>query len=214
MKKAIIALLLCASLLLAGCSLLTREYSTVTPHSASYYESGDSSVLRAENYQDLVNDILILVGQHAESGTISLYLEGDADVDGTISQACQEVQQDTPMGSYAVEYLSYTVSDQHTHSEISMILGYRRSVQQMEAMVHTTNLSALQSLLTAAVEEERPELVLQVSHFDDEPQAVFDLITEVQQSIEAEAAEAAEPWGVNLYPAEGSVGIVEIILKN
>lgn len=211
MKKAVLCLMLCASMLLTGCSLLTREYSTTTPHSASYYESGSSSVLRAENYQDLVNDILILVGQHAESGTISLYTkEGDADADASISQACQEVQNDTPMGSYAVDYLTYTVSEQHTHVEIALSLGYRRSAQQMEAIVHTTSLSALQNLLTTAVQEGRSELVLQVSHFDDDPQAVYDLVSEIRDSL---GQDTTDPWEVNLYPSGGTVGIVEIVLK-
>ena len=31
--------------------------------------------LRADTYQDLVNNILILVGNHAESGTIWLYYD-------------------------------------------------------------------------------------------------------------------------------------------
>ncbi len=44
---------------LTGCgSLLNRDYSVTEPHSSSYYESEDRSVLRAESYQDLVNALL------------------------------------------------------------------------------------------------------------------------------------------------------------
>ena len=47
---------------LTGCgSLLNRDYSVTEPHSSSYYESEDRSVLRAESYQDLVNALLVLI---------------------------------------------------------------------------------------------------------------------------------------------------------
>ena len=75
MKKRLIPaiLLLCTAVLLSGCSLLQREYSRSSPHSATYYEGDRRDVLRAESYQDLVNDLLLLVGAHSESGTVWLY---------------------------------------------------------------------------------------------------------------------------------------------
>ena len=53
MKKALLAALLAAlMLLLTGCgSILEREYSVVQPHSSTYYESEDRSVLRAAKLQ-------------------------------------------------------------------------------------------------------------------------------------------------------------------
>lgn len=61
-------------LLLTGCgSLLNRDYSVTEPHSSSYYESEDRSVLRAESYQDLVNALLVLISGGAKEGTIWLY---------------------------------------------------------------------------------------------------------------------------------------------
>ena len=49
MKKLCCALLAAATLALCGCgSFLERTYSSSQPHSATYYESEDRSVLRAE----------------------------------------------------------------------------------------------------------------------------------------------------------------------
>jgi len=54
--------LLCACLTLTGCgALLEREYVTVEPHSSKFWESEAAGTLRAENYQDIVNDLLILI---------------------------------------------------------------------------------------------------------------------------------------------------------
>ena len=79
---AVMAALAC---LLSGCTplLLERTYTTVEPHSSRFWESGSADTLRAENYQDVVNDLLILIGQHTESAALRLYgawedLAGDA----------------------------------------------------------------------------------------------------------------------------------------
>ena len=75
MRKNVLAAVLAAlTLLLSGCgSLLERDYSVVRPHSSTYYESEDRSVLRAESYQDLVNDLLLLLTGGAKEGTVWLY---------------------------------------------------------------------------------------------------------------------------------------------
>ena len=110
MKRKIISALLAAMvLLLSGCgSFLHREYSVVEPHSSDYYENED--VLRAESYQDVVNDLLILVGEQKKEGTIWLYLKDTTtDVAELAERACREVQRETPLGAYAVAYLTYTI---------------------------------------------------------------------------------------------------------
>ena len=58
MKKRCLAVLMLALCLLTGCaSLLEREYSTAEPHSSKFWESEATDTLRAENYQDIVNDL-------------------------------------------------------------------------------------------------------------------------------------------------------------
>ena len=60
--------------LLTGCApLLERSYSTAEPHSSKYWESEAADTLRAENDQDIVNDLLILIGRHTGSATLRLY---------------------------------------------------------------------------------------------------------------------------------------------
>ena len=45
--------------LLTGCaSLLERSYTTSEPHSSKFWESEAADTLRAENRQDMVNDLL------------------------------------------------------------------------------------------------------------------------------------------------------------
>ena len=214
MKRRIIALVLALAMALplSGCGLLERGYGRVEPHSSSYYESGAANVLRAENNQDLVNDLLVLIGDYAAEGTIWLYPGEEAlKAEQAIEDACQEVQRETPMGSYAVEYMTYTVSDDNrAYSEIKLTIAYRRTEAELKAVVHATSVSALHTLLTAAAGNDAAELVVQVGYFDDQAQEVRDIVTQVQQ----EQGREPEQWQVNFYPNETSAGIIEILMKN
>ena len=201
------------ALTLSGCSLLERDYSSVERHSSSYYESAEKDVLQPETYQDLVNALLVLVDEHAAEGTIWLSSGSEAlDPQQAIEEACQEVQRETPMGAYAVEYITYTVSqDSRPYSEIKLSLGYRRTEAQVKGIVHATSISALHTLLTAAAENDAAELVVQVGYFRDQAQEVRDIVAQVEQE---QRGESSALWQVEFYPNESSAGIIEILMKN
>ena len=162
--------------------------------------------MRAEGYQDLVNDLLVLVSGHKESGKIRLALpEAEADGEAIIAQAAHETQFETPLGSYAVDYITYTWDEDSGLIEVN--IGYRRSAEQVSGMIHTNSISALHNLLTAAVESGVDELVLQVSYFQGQTEEVAAVVEQVQQEQEITA-----PWQVNYYPDESEAGIIEILL--
>jgi hypothetical protein len=212
MKRKIISALLAAMvLLLSGCgSFLHREYSVVEPHSSDYYENED--VLRAESYQDVVNDLLLLVGEQEKTGTVWLYRGAEElDAAAIAERACQEVQKQTPLGAYAVEYITYKVDNTpRNYIAIELTLGYRRTAQQMDAIVHATSISALPDLLNAAAQNHTAELTVQMNYFENQQAEVLSIVQQVQR---AQQGETADPWQVNFYPEGANVGIIEIILK-
>lgn len=211
MKKRILPLLLCGALVLSGCGLLRREYTRTEPHSATYYEGDRRDVLRAEGRQDLVNDLLLLVSAHDESGTVWLYdSEDGADASQLAQVACDEVLQETPLGAYALEYLTYTVDEGgRGYTQLRFTAGYRRTAQQIKSIVHATNAAALRDLLQAAVENGRKELAVQVGSFDGSRQSVLDSVAALQQEL----GHGNQSWQVQFYPDTDAWGIMEIILK-
>ena len=211
MGKRWCAALLCAVLAcsMTGCGdFLDREWYEVKDHSPTYYEGEGRDVLRADTYQDLVNNILILVGNHAESGTIWLYYAQEGlDANDAAERACREVENDTPMGAYAVSYIQYTVDDSaRNYSAITVTIGYQRTEQQLIAVKHVTNTSALADLLTEAAEAGKSELVVQFSSSDTQAQQVRQIVEQVQ------AARGSWGWTVNFYPSTESIGVVEILM--
>lgn len=210
MRKALaMALAAAVAVTLSGCGFLHRSYSSVSPHSATYYESEDRSVLRAESYQDLVNDLLLLVGGHQESGTILYYPNGGLTGSEAAEQACAEVQHETPLGAYAVDYMTYTVDDDKgAFSQVAVEIAYRRTAEQVAAMVHATSVSALEDLLTATAENGGEALVLQLGYFRDQSRDVLDTVARVQENLGV----APDSWQVHFYPDPEHAGIIEILL--
>lgn len=208
-KMFIVALALC---LLTGCSaLLERTYSTAEPHSSKFWESEAAGTLRAENHQDVVNDLLLLVGQHRETATLRLYdFKSDLAVADTLEEAAAEVQQETPMGAYAVEFITTSSHAQRGYYEVAVRIGYRRTLEQLQAVVNATSPEALYSLLAAALDDGKTELAVRMGYWGENGQTrVEEAMAQLRE--ERELTETI-PWVVNYYPAEKDPGLVEFLL--
>ena len=208
-QLAALALALC---LLTGCSaLLERTYSTAEPHSSKFWESEAAGTLRAENHQDVVNDLLLLVGRHQETATLRLYdFKSELAVTETLEEAAAEVQQETPMGAYAVEYITTSSHPQRGYYEVAVRIGYRRTLEQLQAVVNATSPEALYSLLAAALDDEKTELAVRMGYWGaDGETRVEEAMGQLRE--ERELTETI-PWVVNYYPGQENPGLVEFLL--
>ena len=107
MKTRILALTLAVLLLLPGCSaMLNRDYQVVYPHPELPSTEEDSSVIRVETYQQLVNAVLYFVEQSVEHGVVRL-VNYAQDVEADLNRACLEVAKDDPLGAYAVDFIKH-----------------------------------------------------------------------------------------------------------
>ena len=195
MKKRILLLAAALCLLCSGCGggLLEREWSSVTPHSAGYWENGDKDTLRADSYQDAVNAILMLVANHAERGVVRCYFGSDAEYAELAAEACNEVQQETDLGAYLLDYITYAGTDERGFYELSLSFGYRRT----------------------AAAEGADRLVVRVSYFSTDRAGVEQMVRDMQEEKDGgrDAGMLAAPWQVSFYPDTDEPGIVEILLK-
>ena len=199
--------------LLTGCAsaLLERTYSNVEPHSSRFWESEAAGTLRAENYQDIVNDLLILIGQHTESTTLRLYnFTDDVAVTDALEQAAAETQQETPMGAYAVEYITSTSQPQRGYYEAAVKIGYRRTAEQIQAVVTATSPEAVYSLLESALAEGQTELAIRISYWgSDGLSRVEDAVGRVREN----RGLTEEPaWQIHYYPSSEQPGLVEFLM--
>lgn len=211
MKLRIVLCLICVCLLTGCASLLEREYNTVEPHSSKFWESEAAAILRAENYQDVVNDLLLLIGEYRETATLRLYnFADDLEVADALERATMEIQQETPLGAYAVQYITSYYEAQRGYYEAQIQIGYRRTAEQIQSIASTTTPEALYSLLTATLDEERTELVVRIGYWGADGQT---RVERAIQQIRTDRGLEQEPgWTVNYYPEDGPVGLVEVLL--
>ena len=100
-------------------------------------------------------------GKRCDSRYVYRMVETIAEIKGLtpaeVEQATTEIQQETPMGAYAVEYITASSRSQRGYYEISLQISYRRTAEQIQAVVNATSTEALSALLEAALDEGRYE---------------------------------------------------------
>lgn len=210
MKKRMLPVLL-VLLLLAGCaSMLDRDYVSVEPHDQFSDTGTDSSALRAENYQGLINAVMYLVSQGADHGVIRLYNYTN-DVDTDLNRACLEVATEDPLGAYAVDYIKYDYSRIISYYEANVQITYRRTPEQIKNVVSVTGSSAIKDELRQALTKFSPEVVLRVSYLAEDENYIVDLVRQAYYDTPGAALGMPEA-AVMLYPGSGFQRIVEINL--
>ena len=212
MRKKFIPLTLALCLTLAGCGniVLERSYSVSAPHSEVYWENENADTLRADSYQDLVNALLLLLGEHSEEGTVRIY-GNDEEAASMAEQACREVQEDTALGAYLLEYISYTDAREHGYYEMRVRLGYRRTAEEQAAIITATSTEALPVLLRLTAEEGTVKRVaVRFGYFTTDRDGLREMVREVQSEVEPNFE---QPWQVYFYPDTDDVGIVEVVLR-
>ena len=157
MKNLILLAALSACLLLTGCvSLLERSYSVVEPYADRYWDSAAEDTLKAENYQDLVNSLLMQVEQRAEECVIRGY--GGAAGYGQARSASREVRRETVSGSYLLENMTFDYEPSDGYSTFTFRMRYREDVEDIETIMSLSDCQSLVDLLRLSVREDHHRL--------------------------------------------------------
>lgn len=166
MKKRLFALCLCLSLSLTGCAaMLERDYLSVTPHARLPAAADDSTTVWVETYPELVDAIFSLVSEHRESGVIRLR-NWKGNVRQNLSDACDEVSHDDPLGAYAVDRIKPEFVRIATYYEATVSIDYRRTAEQVASVNTVAGSGAIRGELRDALTSFVPETAFRVNYFD------------------------------------------------
>lgn len=211
MRKIMCAVMAALMLLSTGCSsMLNRDYSSVTVHSATPTAEGDANTMRVQNYQELVNALIYLINQGEESGSIR-YSGEEADFKKLMDEACLEVKQEDPLGAYAVDYIKYSVISIVGSYEADVQITYRRTREQVASIVDATGAAAIRSELSRALSSFDTEVVLRISYFEEDEAYIQQLVRQAYLSNPATALDFPDAQ-VAMYPESGQQRIVEVTL--
>ena len=115
------------------------------------------------------------------------------------------------MGAYAVEYITSSSQAQRGYYEVSVQISYRRTAEQIQAVVNATSTEALSSLLETALDNSQTELAVRIGYWRAEDR---ERVAEIVAQLREERGLAdTPPWGVYYYPAEETVGLIEFVLE-
>lgn len=163
MKKRMAVSFLAVCLLLSGCaSLLERSYSVVEPYADRYWDASAEDTLRVENYQDLVNSLLMLIEERAEDGVIRYYTEGDAY--GLAQQATKEVKEETMLGSYLLEDIHFLYKSSEGFGTLTYTMTYRQDAEDVSTLMVLSDSQSLVDLLRLALREGHSKLTARFAY--------------------------------------------------
>lgn len=210
MKKRICLISLVLSLIMTGCGniVLERSFSNSSPHSDTYWENEGTDTLRADSYPDLVNALMLLLTEHTEDATVRLYGE-EIDASALMEKATNEVQQETALGSYLLDYITYTLSEETAYTSAAVHLSYRRSTEEQQSIINATSTEALPDLVRLASEQGQSAVAVRIGYFSADRNSVRESVSALQQEL----APTEPPWAVNFYPDSEEAGIVEILFE-
>lgn len=208
MKLRISALALCCLLLCSGCAaMLERSHSSSTSH-VDYSVTEDSSILRAESYQALVNSILYFVNEHVGSGTIRLY-NYTGNVDADLQRACNEVMEEDPLGAYAVRSMDYESTRILTYYEVQFTIFYQRSIAEVAEIRTISGLNGVRQELERMTDTRLTHTTLRTAYFDGDAQLVSDLFWLSFYNNPGVVVETPV-LTVHFYPEDGTQRILEV----
>lgn len=210
MKRTLCTLLVCALTLglLTGCgSLFDRRSSSVTTHQEQSASEEDASILRAETYADLVSCVQHFVSMGQPSGTVHVY-KYSGDIESDLEKACAEVQNEDPLGAYALNGIEYSYSRIISYYECTFHFSYRRGVADIAAIVSAYGNGMIRDLIQETLSAFDDSLAIRTSSFYTERTNLYTLVQEAYYASPATAMGYPDV-SISVYPDSGETRIVE-----
>ena len=197
---------LLALLLLAGCSsFYDGEYSYVTSHEEPGALVGDTEeqYYEVRTYVGMKNAVQSLISSGAESGTIRVK-DYPSSVQDDIARVCLDATKDFPMGAYAVEYISHSVSRILGYDEVKLRISYRLSMEEMSSVRSASTLTDVYSMVESAVETGLDRITIQTSSLSVKGQTLLDYLHNLYRS-HPELLTYEPKAVISFYPSEDSI---------
>lgn len=211
--RRIAAAALCCALAISagGCaSVFNREYVSVSDHVDEYLEPETMSrTNEVRNYAQMRNTVLSMVEAGAESFLFTTQdYTGNAKED--ISRACLEVTRETPIGAYAVEYMTHYCTQILTYYRIEVFVTYKHTPEEIAAVRRVSGERELLESVVEDVVEYRPYAAYGFVGIDADESLIRAAVTESYRSSPVRLTDMPD-ISCSVYPNDGSVQkIIEI----
>jgi len=199
-------ILICA--VLTGCShIFYRDEFVVTPHNETYTSSEDD-VTRVGNYASLRSFLLSEIELHDMEAVVHAHNYGES-LDNDLSDICEYLINDTAIGAYSVNSISYTKTRFPAYYELVFSINYKRTTDDINSIVTVTNVDDFLETLSTAMTEYRDKVTMQINYFTGKDYDIPTLVDRVYYG-KPETSYAFSSYVYTCYPETGASRIVEI----
>ena len=205
--KRLSALLICACLLLSGCSaLFSGSYYHTEPHlhSGSGTESGNIS---ASNYAGLCHALVTMVENGTQSGIISVPDYDQNRLQADIDRAITDTLSTSPIAAWAVEALNCEVGSSGGQSAIAVNITYRHDRAEIRRIRRADSLEVAKAIIHEVLDECGTGVVMLMQNFQDTD---FEQLVEDYADISPQTVMECPQVVANVYPDNGDSRLVEL----
>ena len=207
-RTAIILLCLCLCFGLCGCDMwMQGSYAHVSPHKMP--ESlDDGERIEASSYHTLYLALCDLVEAGTISATVYYPNENKNTVQNYMESAVHQICTANPMGSYAVEKITYEVGTKGGVQAVAVQISYNRSFSDIRYINRVTEMSAGVALIYDALAKCRPSATFFVEEYIQ-----TDFVQLIKNYVDANPDICMEMPQVTVtnYPQNGSQRVIEVL---
>ncbi len=204
-KTAALACILC--LILCGCRWMDSSYHSVTPHHAPQV-SPPSQTRTVSNEQELCTALTELIARGDASGIFALSGSlNESALQRMMPSVIRYVTQQTPIGAYAAEDLSWEVGASAGTAAIAVRITYRHTQAELQQIQHISNTEQAKAQVNQAVEQCSTEIVLWIDQYED---LDFTQVVQDYALLHPETVMELPKVTVSLYPDSGSSRVAEL----
>ncbi len=168
MKRVVAVLaMLCAMCgMCSGCGFwMNGEYLSVTPNEAQQGQYSDQ-VIELDSYTQLRSMLNSLVESHANSGIVSAESFNEAALHYYATSAIDSVTQNSPIGAYAVEKITYEIGTHLGKPVIAFAISYRRTHAELLRIQNVENMTEMENTIQQALRQIDAVVVVQTQNYE------------------------------------------------
>ena len=166
MKTRLVSLILICSLILSGCSWLDSSYVSIEPHRQQHQE-GDSEIISAQNYLELMEALEILIAEGAQTGVIHVADYKKGSIEAGMAVAAAYAMTNSPLGAYAVEDIHYELGASSGLPAIAVSISYRHSQAEIRRIRNVADIAAAERVIARSLEDCAASVVLLIEEYTE-----------------------------------------------
>ena len=192
-------------LLLCGCSRLAEgEYRVVTDHVETSMNPGATGRLfEVHTYSGLKHAVQDLVNSGAEDGIVRA-VEYSGIIRDDVSKACLEVARSTPMGAYAVEYMTHSVNRILSYDEVTIHIHYKLTRKEITDVRSVSSLNDFYARIDEGLDSGKEFLALQIVTLAINERSIKNYVSGYYQQ-HPDSLLSLPDLSVSFYPSEDYV---------